>query len=252
MVLYLQKVRLEAGKQKMLYITPNDPMMMRFLQVLLQNTTNTAEYALYRGLSVSDFLVEFEGGNFLANGNGICIIANKTFSDNAASGEFQYVMYLISLESQLRSLFKDALGCTQLIALQTLEDCATGHVDMYISWANSTTLIVGQYSAQQDPINSEIIENNVEKLKNLTDPASGAFLTSLITQGLPIKILRMPMPSSCPDVVECQYQSIYPCCDSDPTAYKGCSGTCLTGSLLKYLVDFGLCNEIGIFTCSTW
>lgn len=63
-------------------------MMIRFLQVNFPPEVNLVEYALYRGLSVDDFSIYLEGGNFLANGNGICLVADLIFGANTISGYY--------------------------------------------------------------------------------------------------------------------------------------------------------------------
>ena len=42
---------------------------------------------------------------------------------------------------------------------------------MWMSWADETTLLVGEYTAEQDFVNRQIIEDNLSgPLANLTDP----------------------------------------------------------------------------------
>ena len=129
-------------------------------------------------IPVSDFNLYFEGGNFLPNGNGICIVSSVLVEVNPHYSE-----------TEIREMFRQELGCSQLVIVRALEDYATGHVDMWLAWADQTTLVVGEYTELQDKLNRSIIEENVEsKLKGLIDPKTGN----------PIDIVRMPMPSNCP------------------------------------------------------
>ena len=92
-------------------------------------------------------------------------------------------------QSDIQARFARRLGCVDLVIVDALEDAATGHVDIWLAWADAQTLIVGAYKSDQDPINHRIIERNLEqKLQNLLDPQTGR----------PIAIRRMPMPSNCP------------------------------------------------------
>ena len=50
----------------------------------------------------------------------------------------------------------------------------TGHVDMWITWIDATTLVVGEYTTQQDATDRAGIEQAVEdQLSGLVDPVSG-------------------------------------------------------------------------------
>jgi len=92
-------------------------------------------------------------------------------------------------EATVRALFKKQLGCEELVIVKALNDHATGHVDMWMAWADHNTLLVGEYQPLQDAVNRAIIENNVKKkLKGLRNPVTGD----------PIEIVRVPMPSNCP------------------------------------------------------
>ena len=136
------------------------------------------DFATRFEIPITDFNLNFEGGNLLANGRGLCITSAVTLYANP-----QYS------EDEIRQIFDLELGCHELVIVDPLEDYATGHVDMWLAFANPTTLIVGEYEERQDAINRAIIEANLTtKLTGLTDPESGA----------PIEIVRMPMPSNCP------------------------------------------------------
>lgn len=121
----------------------------------------------------------FEGGNFLPNGDGICIISSVVLGANPHYSE-----------AEIRAIFRAELGCTELVIVQALDDWATGHVDMWLAWADRHTLVVGEYRANQDPVNRAIIEANIDNLLTpLVNPRTGD----------PIELVRMPMPSNCPD-----------------------------------------------------
>jgi agmatine/peptidylarginine deiminase len=136
------------------------------------------EFAARIGVPVEPFPLRFEGGNFLPNGGGLCLVGSVATAANP-----QYS------SAEFADLFATELGCEELVVVDSLKDYATGHIDMWLSWATPTTLIVGEYTAEQDGQNRTIIENNLTThLLGMTDPASG----------LPIEIVRIPMPSNCP------------------------------------------------------
>ncbi|MDX1810745.1 MAG: agmatine deiminase family protein, partial [Gammaproteobacteria bacterium] len=119
----------------------------------------------------------YEGGNFLPNGNGLCIASSVLLDANP------------HYEKEIPEMMRDYLGCENLVVVQALDDAATGHVDMWLAWADPTTLLVGEYTEQQDKRNHDIIEKNVtDLLSGMTDPVSGD----------EIQLIRVPMPSNCP------------------------------------------------------
>jgi agmatine/peptidylarginine deiminase len=136
------------------------------------------DFATRIGVPVSDFDLYFEGGNFLPNGGGICIVSSVLLDANPHVDK-----------ETIEEMFRQQLGCEDLVIVQALKDAATGHVDMWMAWADHTTLVVGEYLETQDAVNRAIIERNVrKKLQGLRDPATGE----------PIRIVRIPMPSNCP------------------------------------------------------
>lgn len=144
------------------------------------NDGRPVELARDLGVEVGEFPVNLEGGNFLPNGGGLCLVGSVVLGANP-----QYSL------SELEDLFAVRLGCEELVILNSLRDYATGHIDMWLSWADQTTLVVGEYERAQDPLTYDAIEDNVERwLEGRVDPETGQ----------PIRIVRMPMPSNCPAV----------------------------------------------------
>jgi agmatine/peptidylarginine deiminase len=136
------------------------------------------DFAARIGVPVSDFDLYFEGGNLLPNGGGLCLTSSVVLDANPHVDE-----------AFIRDMFREQLGCVELVIVEALRDAATGHVDMWLAWADHTTLLVGEYLPLQDAVNREIIERNVRKrLTGLTDPETGE----------PIEIVRIPMPTNCP------------------------------------------------------
>ncbi|MBA2564886.1 MAG: agmatine deiminase family protein [Gemmatimonadetes bacterium] len=137
-----------------------------------------ADLARRLDLPLSRMNLRIEGGNFLPNGGGLCVVGSVVLGQNP-----QYS------EAEIKSILGAELGCRKTVIVESLRDFATGHVDVYLSWADRTTLLVGEYQAAQDRTNRAILERNVaQKLSGLTDPQTGQ----------PIRIVRVPMPSNCP------------------------------------------------------
>ena len=134
-----------------------------------------AHFASWAGLPWHEWPFATEGGNFLPNGHGICLVSETIYSLNP-----QYSL------NDIEHLYEQYLGCSELVILRGLDD-VTGHVDMWITWLDATTLVVGQYTQSQDPSSHALIEEAVEQqLGGLVDPGSGQT----------IEIVRIPMPDN--------------------------------------------------------
>eukprot|EP00002_Diphylleia_rotans_P017461 TRINITY_DN3393_c0_g1_i1.p1 TRINITY_DN3393_c0_g1~~TRINITY_DN3393_c0_g1_i1.p1 ORF type:complete len:514 (+),score=112.13 TRINITY_DN3393_c0_g1_i1:50-1591(+) len=164
----------------------------------------------------------FQGGNYLANGNGLCITSDRVLTQNPGFSE-----------QKVKEIFLKAFGCTNTVILKSLDDCATGHVDMYISWVNSTHMFVGRYQRSQDPVNFAIIEENMKVLKELVDPGTGKKVT----------IVRMPMPSNCGVTKTCDQQSTFPCCPQNPKKYLDCAGVCVDAAVMGGFYGDNFCDD---------
>jgi hypothetical protein len=128
-------------------------------------------------------------------------------------------------------------------------------------WLNSTHIVVGEYTEvalhgcsslqEQDPENRAIIEQNADVIRNLTDPKTGQ----------KIQLIRIPLPSNCPIVMPCYNQTGVPCCDTDPSKFKDCAGTCFAGTDtagpdIRWFKD-GSCDQTSgnrqiNFNCAAW
>jgi len=132
-------------------------------------------FASWWGAPLHDWDFATEGGNFLPNGHGICIVSDTILGLNP-----QYST------AEIEQLYHDYLGCTELIILPALDD-VTGHVDMWITWLDATTLVVGEYDPADDVYSHQLVETAVtQQLSGLVDPRTGQA----------IEIVRIPQPDN--------------------------------------------------------
>lgn len=110
--------------------------------------------------------IVIEGGNLISNGDGICITSDKVKKHNSES-KLDWLRFY---------------GCHRdLIIVKSLVRDQTQHVDMWLTWVNPNTLIMGLYKEHQDSENHHIMFKNYILLKSKL--ASN------------IDIVIMPMPS---------------------------------------------------------
>ncbi|MCA9543663.1 MAG: agmatine deiminase family protein, partial [Myxococcales bacterium] len=107
-----------------------------------------------------------EGGNFMTNGEGLCVATEWLVEQNYPKSA-----------SQVRAIAKAHLGCDELVILERLEGEGTGHVDMYAKFLDRDTVLVGTYDRREDPTNAALLDRNAQQLARLG-----------------LDVVRIPMP----------------------------------------------------------
>lgn len=119
-----------------------------------------------------------EGGNFFSNGHGVCFTTNYLLEQNDAT------------EDEVAAILQDYFGCVQSHFLQQLDGNVIGHIDMFFHVVDEHTLLLGEYTPEQDAVNAEILEESYDYLSNIT-----------ALDGEPFNIVRVPMPNHLEDKV---------------------------------------------------
>jgi len=109
-----------------------------------------------------NFLTTLQGGNFMSDGSGTGLVADRIFNNDNPK-----------LNQELtKNLIKHFLGLDKLIVLKSqiikvsMGGDETGHIDMYAKLIDKDKIIVAKWFDSKD-INCQILEENVETLKNL-------------------------------------------------------------------------------------
>ncbi|KAJ9506236.1 hypothetical protein QJQ45_014217 [Haematococcus lacustris] len=136
------------------------------------------DFASRAGLPHTQVPLLFEGGNLLPNGQGICIMSDRVLFVSFRGSDLSLPERLVLVEASLRPF-----GCTELIVVEALTADITGHVDMWMSWPDAHTLMVGQYTYEQSPWDHVLMQHTIARLQRLS---RGRF-----------EVVVMPMPSNC-------------------------------------------------------
>ncbi len=123
-------------------------------------------------LVTSPLLVE--GGDFLSNGRGLCLMSTRVVNRNA-----HY------LELEPRQTVQDmagALGFESVSLAPPLQGETTGHVDMFCVFLAPDLVVVGRYDPAVDP-------DNAAQLDGIATNLAG-----LATLSGPLRVERIPMP----------------------------------------------------------
>ena len=119
------------------------------------------------------FDVDFEGGNFANNGDGLCLATETLMLYNPSY-----------TEAEMEDVFETYLGCEDLVLLEPMQGDGTGHIDMFTIFIDRDTIVVGEFEASQDATNKAILDANTALLDGYPLPGGGT-----------LNVVRIPMPN---------------------------------------------------------
>jgi agmatine deiminase len=99
--------------------------------------------------------LELEGGNFLSDGAGKCVMTEHALDENA---HFGYASTDLSL------IAEQFFGCQSLTLVPALVGEPTGHVDMFATITSPGEIIVGRYGTDQDATNAVQLDEGARRL----------------------------------------------------------------------------------------
>lgn len=126
------------------------------------------------GLNIMGSPLMVEGGDFISNGRGLCLLSTRVINRNAH--------YLEMEPDQAMANFAAILGFENLLLLPPLKGESTGHVDMFCTVLKPNLAVVGSYDPNDDPENAALLDDSAERLKGFQ------------TLDGPMKVKRIPMP----------------------------------------------------------
>ncbi|MBR58570.1 MAG: hypothetical protein CMH54_11175 [Myxococcales bacterium] len=118
--------------------------------------------------------INFEGGNIQMDSMGTCYTTQGVLWDNSDRSE-----------AEIRDLFEDYLGCSQLVIVAPLANEGTRHIDMFFKLVDDNTVILGEYQTWQDGLNKPLLDDNADLLESV-----------VLADGSGLNVVRMPMPSN--------------------------------------------------------
>lgn len=126
----------------------------------------------YFGVEVARPNLATEGGNFMTNGTGICVVTEWLLQENPNIDG-----------NRIQRIQDQYFGCRQTLVLERLEREGTGHIDMFAKFVSENTVLVGEYD-ELDPQNAALLDRNVARLE-----------TFARENDWPLNIVRIPMPA---------------------------------------------------------
>jgi len=127
-------------------------------------------YASDLGLPVHRSGVYLEGGYILSNGDGLMVTTTDLLERNGRD--------IRGLGAALRQY----CGARRVAFLEPMTGEPTGHVDMFATFTDAETIVIGAYDRRHDPENAEILDRNAR------------LLSSIRTRNGRLKVVRITMP----------------------------------------------------------
>jgi MYXO-CTERM domain-containing protein len=156
-----------AGNPKLSFVD------FRYYHPRIHDDEIPSDLAKAWGINVFRPDLDFEGGNFMNTGDGLCA---------ATKGVLWYNLQFS--QSAIEDIFTKYLACKKTIFPQPLNGEETTHIDMFSKFLSATKVIVGEYTATQDATNKAIL-----------DADANLFATTPNGAGATVSALRIPMPN---------------------------------------------------------
>lgn len=112
------------------------------------------------------------GGNLLTNGQGLCVTTTRVQGENPGK-----------TQAEIANSIAECYGAGVVAILEPLDGETTGHVDMFATFTDERTVVVGSYERVTDPHNAAILDRNA------------AMLASIRIGGQRLRVVRLPMPT---------------------------------------------------------
>ena len=115
-----------------------------------------------------------EGGNFVTNGEGICLSTTTMAAQNSSKRQ-------LSLE-EVAGKLGEYFRMNRWVYLESLVGDQVSHVDTFATFVSPDQVVVGAYDAEQSPENALILDKNAEILSQVSTPRG------------PLKVTRIRRP----------------------------------------------------------
>jgi agmatine/peptidylarginine deiminase len=130
-----------AGDPHYYYYRPNDDAIPRI-------------WAQFRGFGVNWVNLDYEGGNFMTDGQG-----------NAFATKYLYWYNTHYTPAQIDSIMDYYLGCDRVYTLTPMHNEGTGHIDMFAKLVRYDTVLVASYPAGN--VNYDVLNANANQFRSL-------------------------------------------------------------------------------------
>ena len=130
-------------------------------------------FAATYGMKIKNCKLVLEGGNLLSNGRGLCISSTTLVDTNL--GRYASV-------KEIGEVLKNELRFTMWSYLPPLVGEPTSHVDLFLTIAGPSSVVLASYDPADDPENSLLMDDHARQL------------AAISVDGQPMKVFRVEQP----------------------------------------------------------
>jgi agmatine/peptidylarginine deiminase len=146
-----------------------------------------ADIAVDLGLPVRTLPLTLEGGDVLSNGRGLGLTSRRLVQRNVRERGYD--------ARDVAELLRSHLGFEDWFPLPSLVGEPTGHVDMFVTFVDPLTVVVGRYDPLVDPTNAALLDT------------VAAALNGFVTRAGTLRVERVTMPAR-PDAIWRSYTNV--------------------------------------------
>lgn len=132
-------------------------------------------FAATFGMKIAHCKLTLEGGDFLSNGRGWCVSSAAMIDKNKNVRQYDV--------ATIGRILKDDFNFSRWTYLMPIDGEPTGHLDMFLTIADPTTVVLASYEPEEDPENAARMDGNAE------------VLSAVRIDGKPLRIVRIPSPA---------------------------------------------------------
>lgn len=133
-------------------------------------------FAATYGMKIAHCKLTLEGGDFLSNGRGWCVSSAAMIDLNNKIRQYDV--------PTIARILKDDFRFSNWTYLMPLEGEPTGHLDMFLTIADPTTVVMASFDPEDDPVNAARMDGNASEL------------SAVRLDGTPLRIVRIPFPAA--------------------------------------------------------
>ncbi len=185
--------------------------------------------------------IHIEGGMLLSNGRGLTVGTRPLLEINRRYG-FDDDFIVRELER--------VTGAKKLVLVDAMIDEPTGHLDMFMTFVDHQTVVVGQFVDPSEP-NAQLLDRIAETLSNTE------------FDGKPLKVVRIPMPArrkglfaqrntgifqSFTNVVYLNGMLFIPTYEGEAAKYEQSVQETYAGLLPDWEIQFIDCSRVSLFS----
>ncbi|MFW7378554.1 MAG: agmatine deiminase family protein [Oligoflexus sp.] len=121
-------------------------------------------YAEAKSLDRVSVPVYNEGGNFMNDDDGVCLMTERVVEANNARNAY-FPEDQVYSQGQIKDFYRDFAGCKGVTIFERMPYEGTGHIDMWSKLLDNNTIMIGEYRENTLDTISHVVERNGQRVR---------------------------------------------------------------------------------------